>query len=78
MKTICLVLLLALSSTGCSTFSKSARDQRAYRKYVQQNQAARDKRRKAVIEHQRAEMPSLRNMPPPSEPQTTISTSPDQ
>ncbi|MFL6519888.1 MAG: hypothetical protein ACJ8NS_06680 [Chthoniobacterales bacterium] len=78
MKTICLVLLLALGSTGCSTFSKSARDQRAYRKYVMQNQAARDKRRKAVIEHQRAEMPSLRTMPPPSEPQTTVSTSPDQ
>jgi hypothetical protein len=78
MKSICLVLLLALSSTGCSTFSKSARDQRAYRKYVRQSQAARDKRRKSVIEHQRAEMPSLRNMPPPSEPQTTVSTSPDQ
>jgi uncharacterized protein YceK len=78
MKSICLVLLLALSSSGCSTFSKSARDQRAYRKYVRQSQAARDKRRKTVIEHQRAEMPSLRNMPPPSEPQTTVSTSPEQ
>jgi uncharacterized protein YceK len=78
MKSICLLLVLTLSLTGCSTFSKSARDQRAYRKYVRQNQIARDKRRKQVIEHQRAEMPSLRNMPPPSEPQTNVSTSPDQ
>jgi uncharacterized protein YceK len=78
MKWICLVLVLTLSATGCSTFSKSARDQRAYRKYVKQSQAARDSRRKQVIAHQRAEMPSLRNMPPPSEPQTSVSTGADQ
>jgi uncharacterized protein YceK len=77
MKTICLLLLLALGSTGCSSFSKSARDQRAYRKYVKNATAARDKRRKQVIAHQRAEMPALRT-PPPSEPQTTVSTSTDQ
>jgi hypothetical protein len=78
MKTICLVLLLALSSTGCSTFSKSARNERAYRNYIKKATAARDKRRKQVITHQRAQMPALRNPPPPSEPQTTVSTPPDQ
>ena len=67
MRSICLVLILALSSTGCSTFSKSTRDQRAYRKYVKQAKVARDNRRKQLIAHQRAELPPLRNTPPPAE-----------
>jgi len=78
MKSICLVLLLALSSTSCSTFSKSARNERAYRKYVKASQVARDNRRKQLITHQRAEMPSLRNAPAPSEPQTSVTMTTDQ
>jgi hypothetical protein len=38
---------------------------RAYYKQLKQVKAAREKRRKQVIQHQRAEMPSLRNTPPP-------------
>lgn len=70
MRSIYLVLLLALGSTGCSSFSKSARADRAYRKYVTESKTAQEKRRKNVIEHQRAEMPSLRNTPPPVEQET--------
>jgi hypothetical protein len=74
MRTICFILLLALSSTGCSTFSKSARADRAYRKYIKEAIVAREHRRKKLIEHQRAEMPSLRNSPPPLEQQTAQQT----
>jgi hypothetical protein len=38
---------------------------RAYYKQLKQVTAAREKRRKQLIRHQRAEMPSLRNSPPP-------------
>ena len=51
---------------GCM-FSKTARNERAYSKYLKQANVAREKRRKQVIQHQRAEMPSLRNSPPPLE-----------
>jgi hypothetical protein len=46
-------------------FTKSGRMDRAYYKQLKQVKAAREKRRKQVIQHQRAEMPSLRNTPPP-------------
>jgi hypothetical protein len=69
MKSLSLVLLVALSMPGCM-FSKSARMDRAYYKQVKQVRVAREKRRKQIIQHQRAEMPSLRNSPPPLEMQT--------
>jgi hypothetical protein len=65
MKSICLVLLLALGTPGCSMFTKSGRMDRAYYKQLKQVKVAREKRRKQVIQHQRATMPSLRNTPPP-------------
>jgi len=46
-------------------FTKSGRMDRAYYKQLKQVKAAREKRRKQVIQHQRAETPSLRNTPPP-------------
>ena len=46
-------------------FTKSGRMDRAYYKQLKQVKAAREKRRKQVIQHQRATMPSLRNTPPP-------------
>lgn len=40
---------------------------RAYYKQIKQAKAIREKRRKQLIQHQRAEAPSLRNTPPPLE-----------
>jgi hypothetical protein len=39
--------------------------ERAYYKQLEQVKKAREKRRKQLIQHQRAEIPSLRNTPPP-------------
>jgi uncharacterized protein YceK len=64
MKALCLVLLLGLSMSGCSRFTKSGRMDRAYYKQLKQVKAAREKQRKKTIQ-KRAEMPSLRNPPPP-------------
>ncbi|MFN2623970.1 MAG: hypothetical protein ABR611_14115 [Chthoniobacterales bacterium] len=69
MKSLSFVLLIALSMPGCM-FSKSARMDRAYYKQLKQVKVAREKHRKQIIQHQRAEMPSLRNSPPPLEMQT--------
>jgi hypothetical protein len=71
MKALCLVLLLALSTPGCSRFSKSARTERAYYKHLKQATVAREKRRKQLLQHQRVPMPSLRNSPPPVQQETT-------
>jgi hypothetical protein len=64
MKSLSLVLLLALTMPGCM-FSKTARMDRAYYKQLKQVKVARAKRRQQLIQHQRAEMPSLRNSTPP-------------
>ena len=77
MKSICLVLFLALSSTGCSGFSKNARADRAYRKYIKVSKAEREKRRKQFTDRQRSEMASLRKSPPPLE-QPTAEQTPEQ
>lgn len=45
-------------------FTKSGRMDRAYYKQLKQVKAAREKQRKRTIQ-KRAEMPSLRNPPPP-------------
>ena len=78
MKTICLVLLLALSSTGCSSFSKTARADRAYRKYIKASTVQREKRRKQFTERQRSEMASLRKAPPPVVERQTAEQMPEQ
>ena len=43
---------------------------RAYYKQLKQVKAQREKRRKNLLQHQRAQEPSLRNSPPPLEQQT--------
>ena len=50
-------------------FTKSGRMDRAYYKQLKQVKAKREKQRKNLIQHQRAQMPSLRNSPPPLEQQ---------
>lgn len=62
MKSLCLVLLIALSAPGCS--SRTSREERAYAKYVKKNSLAREHQRTRII-HQRAEMPSIRPTPGP-------------
>jgi hypothetical protein len=77
MKSLCLLLLLALSTPGCSHFSKANRTERAYYRQLKQVKAEREKHRKQVIQHQRAAMPALRNEPPPSPPEQPVQPAPD-
>ena len=65
MKSLFLVLLLALSVPGCSRFTKTGRMDRAYYKQLAQVKVEREKRRKNLIKDQRAQLKaSLRNNPP--------------
>jgi hypothetical protein len=77
MKALCLVLLLGLSTPGCSMFTKSGRMDRAYYKQLKQVKAAREKRREQLIRRQRAEMPSLRNPTPPLQQNVQPAPSPE-
>jgi hypothetical protein len=74
MKPICVALLLALSLTGCSQFTAAGRRDRAYYKHLKQVKVEREKRRKNLIAHQRAEAPSLRDSSPPLETQSVQTT----
>jgi hypothetical protein len=78
MKTLSLVLVLALSTSSCSMFSKNKRMDRAYYKQLKQARAAREKRRQQLIQRERAQMPSLRNTPPPLEQQNVQRTPENQ
>ncbi|MEY2519459.1 MAG: hypothetical protein QOF24_1218 [Verrucomicrobiota bacterium] len=70
MKSLCLVLVLALGIPGCSMFSKSSRQDRAYKNYVRKMQNSRQKQRSKII-HQRADLPTLRPSPGPETIQTS-------
>jgi len=80
MKSICLALLVALALPGCSRFTANGRMDRAYYKQIKQVKKEREKRRKDLIAHQRAEVPKLREnpAPPPLEVHTSQSTSESQ
>jgi hypothetical protein len=67
MKSIGLVLLLALSAPACSHFSKSARQERAYRSYVRKSAISRT-HQQARLSHKTTEM-----LPP--EARETVQTS---
>ena len=62
MKSLALVLVLAVGMPGCSMMTKSGRQQRAYSKYVRKMSASRDKQRMKEI-RQRAAVPKLRPEP---------------
>jgi hypothetical protein len=66
MKLLLLILLLGLAMPGCSRWTKSGRQERAYAKYVKNMSSSRDKQRSKIIQ-QRAEVPTLRSSPPPEE-----------
>jgi len=78
MKTLSLVLVVALSASSCSMFSKNARMERAYYKQLKEARVAREKRRQQLIQRERAQMPSLRNTPPPLERQNVQQTPDNQ
>ena len=66
MKTLCLMLLLAVSMPGCSMFRKEGGQDRTYTKYLKKMKAQRERDRKRSNEiRQRAEMPVLRSTLPP-------------
>jgi hypothetical protein len=72
MKTLCLVLLLALAMPGCY-FSKTNRMDRAYYKQIKQVKASRVKERQKIVRKQRA-LPSPNALPPLGQ---TVEPSPD-
>lgn len=72
MKSLCLVLLLAVGIPGCSMFSKGDGQTREYRRYLKKMKVTRERERHKI--RQRAEMPTLRN-PPPSPPEVNVETS---
>ena len=72
MKSLCLILFLAISATpACSHFSSSARQQRAYAKYVRKSGIVREKRQKQFRQEKAKIPPAMA----PSEPQVTTETS---
>ena len=70
MKTFCLILLIAVSLTSCSSFSKTARQQRAYEKYVQKSMTARDRQRRDILKKEKGAPPPLRPTPMAPEQET--------
>jgi DNA-binding sugar fermentation-stimulating protein len=59
MKSLCLVLLLAIATPSCSMFTQKGRTDRAYDRQMKRAQKARDKRARMMNKH--VTMPSLRN-----------------
>ena len=72
MRTLCLILLMGLSLSGCSSGPKMSRSERAYYKYIKRAQVVRQKSKLRLTEQQRTEMRSLK-APPPREQQVTAS-----
>jgi hypothetical protein len=68
MKSLCVVLLLAMSLPACSRFTKTGRMDRAYYKQMKQVKVAREKRRKQLIHQQSAKIPSPDAPPPLTQP----------
>ena len=73
MKSLCLVLLLALSTTpACSHFSAPKRRERAYASYMKKMRSDRDRR---LARLRRSEATSLPQTPPVLEPRDTTQMS---
>ena len=66
LKTLSLLLVLALSASGCSMFSKTNKEERAYAKYVNKMSKQRANQQSKIVQ-KRAEMPTLRPTPGPVE-----------
>jgi hypothetical protein len=73
LKSLCLILFLAISATpACSRFTASGRQQRAYAKYLRKASVNRD--RQARVRHKAPKMPKPDTMAP-SEPRETTQMS---
>ncbi len=72
MKPISILLTVALALSGCSSFSKQARQQRAYEKYIRKSSVARARQQS----HFRSSVPHLPQPPEVSEPLESSETSP--
>ena len=72
--TAALLLALLLPLTGCSSFSKSARQQRAYEKYVRKSSLARTKQQSRFLSSRKPRIPK---QPEPSDPVESTSTGPE-
>ena len=72
MKTLCLILMVGLSLSGCSRGPKMSRSERAYYKYLKHSQVARPQRQVRPTEQEKAEMRAMK-APPPSREEVTAS-----
>jgi hypothetical protein len=71
MKSLCFVLMLALSTTACSRFTAQGRQERAYAKYLRKSSSQHDKQSR--VRQSAPKMPPP-EMTQPSEPRTTTQT----
>jgi len=68
----CILLAVAFALTGCSSFSKQSRQQRAYEKYIRKSSLARAKQQS----HFRWSTPQMPNQVMPSEPVESTESGP--
>jgi hypothetical protein len=59
MKSLCLILLVALSLPACARFSETARRERAYEKYVHKSMAMRNRQMAHLPHNKNPEVPPL-------------------
>ncbi len=62
--TLLLVVIMAFAGSGCASFSKPSRQQRAYEKYIRKSSVARAKQKSQL----RSDAPQMPSQPMPSEP----------
>jgi len=59
MKSFCLILVVAVSFSACARFSQTARQQRAYEKYVRTSKAQRNRQMTHIPHNKNPEVPPL-------------------
>jgi hypothetical protein len=76
MKSLCLILILALNLSACARFSQSARRQRAYERYVQKSMGARARQQAKFTRSRAPKMPITAQTDPGAVTQTTTDDGP--
>ena len=71
LKSICLILVAAVSFSSCSHFSPSAKTRRAYAHQMKKMEKERKKKQKMLLAKSAPRIPET---PPISEPQLSVST----
>ncbi len=72
-KIIPMLLAVIFALSGCSSFSKQSRQQRAYEKYIRQSSVARARQQS----HFRSASPQMPSQPMPSKPVESTETFPE-